>query len=83
MIDELQVWDSKFARLYMGLEDDRLPLQTQLKVESKEVVTYALSTEKQTWEKKMETFHFPHSIDLFRAPDGRTLLDVSYALPLA
>ena len=83
MIGELQIWDSKFARLYMGLEDDRLPLQTQLKVESKEVVNYALSTEKQTWEKKTETFHFPHAIDLFRAPDGRTLLDVSYAIPLA
>jgi tetratricopeptide (TPR) repeat protein len=83
MIGELAIWDSKFQRLYMGLEDDRLPLQTQLKFESKEVVRYALSTEKQTWEKKTERFQFPHSIDLFRAPDGRTLLDVSYAIPLA
>ena len=48
MIDELQIWDSKFQRLYKGLEDDRLPLQTQLKFESKQVVKYALSTEKQT-----------------------------------
>ena len=83
MIAELQLWDSKYQRLYDGTEGDRLLLQTQIKIESKALVAFALSTEKQTWEKKTETFQFPHSIDVFRAPDGRSLLDVSYAIPLA
>lgn len=83
MIAELQMWDSRYQRLYNGREDDRVPIQTQIKTESQTLVGYALSTEKQTWEKKTERFQFPHSIDLFRAPDGRTLLDVSYAIPLA
>ncbi|HMK39791.1 MAG TPA: hypothetical protein VK569_10645, partial [Bacteroidota bacterium] len=83
MIGELQVWDSKYQRLDAGMENERVPLITQMKAESEHVVHYALSTERQTWEKKTETFRFPHAIDVFRAPDGRSLLDVSYAIPLA
>jgi len=62
MIEQLQVWDSRFQRLYEGMEDDRVPLATQMKADAKNVVRYALSTEKQTWEKKTERFTFPHSI---------------------
>jgi hypothetical protein len=83
MIEQLQVWDSRFQRLYEGMEDDRVPLATQMKADAKNVVRYALSTEKQTWEKKTERFTFPHSIDVFRSPKGGSLLDVSYAIPLA
>ena len=82
MIAELQLWDPKYQRLYNGREDDRVPIQTEIKTESQALVGFALTTEKQTWEKKTERFQFPYSIDLFRAPDGRTLLDVSYAIPL-
>jgi hypothetical protein len=83
MIDELRMWDSKYQRLYVGMESDRGPLQTQMTVEARDVVNYALSTEKHSWEKKTETFHFPHQIDVFRAPGGQSLVDVSYAIPIA
>ncbi len=83
MIDELRMWDSKYQRLYAGMESDRGPLQTQMTVEARDVVNYALSTEKNTWEKKTETFRFPHQIDVFRAPGGQSLVDVSYAIPIA
>ncbi len=83
MTEELQMWDARYQRLYAGTESDRVPLQAQLKSESRVLVDYALSTEKQTWEKKKETFSFPHAVDEFRAPDGRSLIDVSYAIPLS
>ncbi len=83
MIDELRMWDLKYQRLHAGMESDRGPLRTQMTVEARDAVNYALSTERQTWEKKTETFRFPHAIDVFRAPDGRSLIDISYAIPLA
>jgi tetratricopeptide (TPR) repeat protein len=83
MIDELRMWDSKYQRLYAGMESDRVPLSAQMTAEARDEVHYALSTERQTWEKKTETFRFPHAIDVFRAPDGQSLIDVSYAIPLA
>ena len=83
MIAELQMWDVRFERLYAGKDIDRMHAEEQVKTESKALVDYALSTEKHTWEKKTETFHFPHQIDVFRAPGGQSLIDVSYAIPLA
>jgi hypothetical protein len=83
MIDDLTLWDVRYYRLGNERNIDRAVVEGQIKAESRAIVDYALSTEKQTWEKKTETFRFPHAIDLFRAPDGRTLLDVSYAIPLA
>ena len=83
LIDDLQMWDVKYQKLLSDREITRAVVQDQIKAESKTVVNYALSTEQQTWEKKTETFHFPHAIDVFQAPDGRSLVDVSYAIPIA
>jgi hypothetical protein len=84
MLDQLALWDPIYQRMYSSsLEADRARLETEVRTESREVVGYALSTDKQSWEKKVATFRFPHAIDVFRAPDGRSLLDVSYAIPIA
>ena len=83
MIDELTLWDVRYYRLGTERNIDRVVVEGRIKADSKSVVEYALSTENQTWEKKTERFQFPHSIDVFRAPGGRSLVDVSYAIPLA
>lgn len=82
MLAELQLWDSKFQRMYMSRQADRVPDQTRVQAESKSIVKYGLSTEKYTAEKEIRTFAFPHRIDLFRGEGGKTLMDVSYAIPL-
>lgn len=82
LADELQQWDVRYRRLYEGRETDRAVAEKQVKKDSKSFVGYALTTEKQTWEKTKEIFRFPHSIDVFRAPGGQSLLDVSYAVPI-
>ena len=83
MLGELAGWDPKYSRMYWGHELDRVPLQTQITAESRELVNHALSTENESREKKVETFRFPHAVDVFRAPGGKCLMDVSYAIPLA
>jgi GWxTD domain-containing protein len=82
---QLAVWDPTFEHIVhpLGGELDRVNLETGVRVASKALVNYALSTDKQTWDKKISTFRFPHAIDVFRAPDGRSLLDISYAIPTA
>jgi hypothetical protein len=84
MLDQLASWDPKFQRMYESRYiSDRAILETEMKSESKTVVNYALSTDRETHEKKVTTFRFPVSVDMFRAPDSRTMLDISYAFPIA
>lgn len=85
MLRQLAVWDPTFERTLhaRGGEVERAILETDVRSESKAVVNYALSTDKQTWDRKISTFRFPHAIDIFRAPDGQSLLDISYAIPTA
>jgi hypothetical protein len=83
MMNELLEWDVKYQRFFTERELTRTIVQDQVKAAEKVDVDYALSTEKQTWEKTTDAFRFPHSIDVFRAPDGKALLDISYAIPLA
>lgn len=82
MLGELAGWDSRFYRMYWGREDDRVPLQTQITADSRDLVNHALSTENISREKKVETFKFPYAIDIFRAPGEKCLLDVSFGIPL-
>jgi hypothetical protein len=83
MLDRLALWDPRFQELSETGLGTRAILETRVTAESKALVDYALSTDKQTWDRKISTFRFPHAIDVFRAPDGRSLLDISYAIPTA
>jgi hypothetical protein len=82
MVEDLLLWDKDYSRFFTERETGRATVQAQVIAESKSVVDYGLSTEKQTWEKKKTVFRFPHAVDMFRAPGGRTLLDISYAIPI-
>jgi GWxTD domain-containing protein len=84
MLDRLAMWDPRYQRIYESRQlTDRASAENETKIESKAVVSYGLTTDKPTWEKATTTFHFPHAVDVFRAPDGRSLLDISFAVPVA
>jgi len=83
MLDALGIWDVRYQELFSEPAISRVLLQAQLKNDAREAVQYALSTEKLTWENKRQIFQFPHHVDVFRAPEGRSLVDVSYAIPRA
>jgi len=83
MLSELAGWDAAYYRMYWGRDDDRASLQAQITADARLAVRHALSTEHETPEKKIEAFYFPYAIDVFRAPGGKCLLDISYGIPLA
>jgi tetratricopeptide (TPR) repeat protein len=82
IIENLQTWDEKYHNLLSTNAFDRIAEDTRIKTEARALVDYALRTDRQTWESKVQAFHFPHAVDYTRATDGRTLLDISYAIPV-
>ena len=82
LIEELMLWNVSYSRLFLEREEQATSVEQKLVESTKSDVAHALSTENQTWENKTETFQVPHAIDMFRAPDGRSLLDISYAFPV-
>ncbi len=83
MISDLMMWDVNYQLLAAERSINRIGAENEVKVVSTVLASRALTTDKITLDKKTEVFQFPHAIDVFRAPDGRSLVDVSYAIPLA
>jgi len=82
MWDNLVMWDHRYNRLLNGQELERGQLQDELRVESEAVVSGGLATDENTWKKETKVFAMPHSISAFRGEGGKTLVNVSYALPV-
>jgi hypothetical protein len=53
-----------------------------LREESGTTVSSGLATDEHTWTKAMKVFAVPHSISAFRGGGGKTIVNVSYALPV-
>jgi tetratricopeptide (TPR) repeat protein len=83
MLGNLLTWDSRYYNLLSGQTTDRLKWSDDLRQESKAVVHEALATDEHTWTKRPKTFAMPHSIDVFRSAQGKSLVNISYALPIA
>jgi tetratricopeptide (TPR) repeat protein len=82
MWENLVMWDQRYNRLLNGQVLDQAELQDQLRVESETTVSGALATDEHTWKKETKMFAIPHSINAFRGDTGRTLVNVSYAIPV-
>ncbi|HEX7573792.1 MAG TPA: GWxTD domain-containing protein [Bacteroidota bacterium] len=82
MWENLVMWDHRYNRLVNGQALDQAELQDQLREESGTTVSSGLATDEHTWKKAMKVFAVPHSISAFRGDGGKTLVNVSYALPL-
>jgi hypothetical protein len=57
-------------------------VEAELESERTSTIRAALRSEHHTWEAGTRQVAVPHAIDAFRSADGRTLLDVSYAISL-
>lgn len=78
MRDKLSGWDSRY-----GVDPQRWPqVGADLEAERGSSVTLALRSEHHVWEGNPKRVVVPHAIEAFRAADGKTLLDVSYAVTL-
>ena len=75
---DLRTFQGKVSRLDLEIEDARRDLEDV----STESVTLALSTDRQTWDEEVEPMPVPYAVAAFRGEDGRTELDVYYALPV-
>ena len=82
MWENLVMWDHRYNRLLNGQALDQAELQDQLREESETAVSSGLATDEHTWKKAMKTFNLPHSISAFRGDGGKTIVNVSYALPV-
>ena len=82
MWENLVMWDNRYNRLVNGQALDQAELQDQLRVESETTVSGGLATDEHTWKKAMKMFTVPHSTSAFRGEGGKTIVNVSYALPV-
>ena len=83
MITNLSVFDTRYYRLQQGDPLESMRLVNELQNDAEENVAAALTTDRHVWVKGTTEFAMPHAIDAFRSSRGRTLLDVSYAIPFS
>jgi hypothetical protein len=83
MVGDRINWGNIYHRLLRGDPMERLALVQEMAQESKESVSAGLSTDRHTWERKIKPLAIPSSIATFRGPEGKTILEVYYAISLA
>jgi len=82
MMENLATWDYRYQKMASGEVFDQMKLAEELREESKATVSTALATDEHTWRKEAKVFAMPHSIDAFRSENGKTLLNISNAIPV-
>jgi GWxTD domain-containing protein len=83
MLENLAMYDTRYFRLQQGNPLEAMQLVSQMQVDAEQTVTEALTTDRYVLPKGTTWFSVPHSIDAFRSSRGRTLLDISYAIPFS
>ena len=83
MIEELAMVDRNYQRLLYANPVERLEREDIVIADSRLNVMEALTTDQHTWSEETRVLTVPHSIESFRSDEGRTLVDISYGIPLA
>jgi len=83
LLSVLTTWDVKFGDLLRNDPSVRARMRDEIIEQSRETVGEALATDEHTWKKEVTAFQFPFSIDAFRSAGPKSLIDISYAIPLA
>ncbi len=81
MLANLAMYDPRYSRLQKGGGLEATKLVADIQQDEEKVVATALATDRHVWNNGTKEFPVPHAIDAFRSSSGRTLLDVSYAIP--
>ena len=82
MWENLVMWDHRYNRLLHGQALDQAELQDEIRGESGTTVTGGLATDENTWKKEVKPFAMPHTVNAFRGDGGKSVVNVSYALPV-
>jgi hypothetical protein len=75
-------WDSDYFRLLRGDPLEHLKLVDDLASKSVEAVDTGFRTDRHSWDKAVKPLEFDSYTACFKAPDGKTALEVYYSLPL-
>ena len=82
MFETLASWDPRYGRLGSAIQLEKLNTSETLMDASRENVTRALSTDEHDVERNIRRFRIPCSVDAFRSEGGRSLLNISYGIPM-
>ena len=84
MLANLTLWDHRYSmQLKARTPAEAAGLESELRTEARDVVRHALATEEAHREERSLRIAFPHAVDMFRGAGEGTLLDISYAVPIA
>jgi tetratricopeptide (TPR) repeat protein len=83
LITDLQAFDVRFRDLISNNSSAAERMKDEVIEESQTTVKAALSSENHTYQPEVKAFDIPVSVDAFRSKDERSMVDISYALPLA
>ncbi|MGB5874441.1 MAG: GWxTD domain-containing protein, partial [Bacteroidota bacterium] len=82
MIEELAMVDRDYRRLFYATPLERLEKEDIVLAESRTIVMDALTTDEHTWNEETRVLDVPYSVDTFRSDEGKTLVDISFGVPL-
>jgi len=82
MLEDRLTWGGEYARLLRADQIERLSLVEQMAQESQQTVAVALSTDRHTWDKKLQQLDVPFVLSTFRGERGLTTLELCFAVPL-
>lgn len=75
-------WGNIYFQLLRATDLEQLPYQEEMADNSRQSVMVGLSSDRHRWGDNLQTFNIPFMLDSFRGEDGKTLLELSYALPI-
>ena len=82
LIEELAVYDRRYRDLLIADPLARLGREGAVIDQSRDNVEEALATDRHTWREETVPLVIPGSVDAFRSDGGKTLLDITYGVPL-
>ena len=82
LIEELAVYDKRYRDLLTADPLARLGREGAVIDQSRDNVEEALATDRHTWREETVPLVIPGSVDAFRSDGGKTLLDITYGIPL-
>lgn len=83
MVWDRVTWGNIYHRLLRGDPIERIALVQEMAQQSKKSVSAGLSTDRHTWNRKIKPLAIPSSMATFRGSEGKTILEVYYAISLA
>lgn len=83
LLEDRLTWDNIYYRMLRADELERLSIANELAESSKKSVDVGLATDRHTWEKKIKPIETPFSMSTFRGKQGKTILEICYAISLS